>query len=64
MFCNDSQMDECDLVRPGAETVTRTTSPGVLFVPAHDCGRHRWLIWAHHLPCFTFVSNYFLDKMI
>ena len=49
MFCNGSWMDEGDLARPGAATIAGMTSPEVLFVPAHDCGRHRRLIWAHQV---------------
>ena len=50
MFCNDSRMDEGDLARPGLATIAGRTSLEVFLVPAHDCGRHRRLIWAHQLP--------------
>ena len=56
MFCNGSQMDECDLARPGTEIITGMTSPEVLFVLAHDCGRHRRLIWAHQSSLSTSSS--------
>ena len=44
MFCNGSRMDESDLGHPGPATIAGMTSLEVLFVPAHDCGRHRRLI--------------------
>ena len=49
-------MDECDLARPGTEIITGMTSPEVLFVQAHDCGRHRRLIWAHQSSLSTSSS--------
>ena len=47
MFCNSPRMDEGDLARPRPATIARMTSLEVLFVPDHDCGRHRRLTWAH-----------------
>ena len=47
MFCNGLRMDEGDLARPRPVTIAGMTSLEVLFVPDHDCGRHRRLTWAH-----------------
>ena len=47
MFYNGPRMDEGDLARPGPATIAGMTSLEVLFVPDHDCGRHRLLTWAH-----------------
>ena len=63
MFCNGSRMDEGDLARPRAATITGMMSPEVLFVPAHDCGQHRQLIWAHHytlLKDIVVIQNFII----
>ena len=49
MFCNGSRMDEGDLAHLGPATIAGRTSLEVFLVPAHDCGQHRQLIWAHQL---------------
>ena len=59
IFCNGSLMDEGDLARPGPATIAGMTSLEVLFVPDHDCGRHRQLIWAHQLPPYSWGRPYF-----
>ena len=56
MFCNGSPMDEGDLARPGPATIAGMTSLEVLFVPNHDCGQHRRLIWAHQ-----YIYNELID---
>ena len=50
-------MDEGDLARLGPTTIARMTSLEVLFVPDHDCGRHRRLTWAHQLPLIPGVVH-------
>ena len=50
MFRNGSRLDEGDLARPGAATITGRTILEVFLVPAHGCGQYRRPIWAHQLP--------------
>ena len=38
MFRNSSQLDEGDLTRPGAASITGRTILEVFLVPAHVCG--------------------------
>ena len=59
MFYNGPRMDEGDLARPGPTTIAGMTSLEVLFVPDHDCGRHRRLTWAHQLPPYSWGHPYF-----
>ena len=59
MFCNGLRMDEGDLARLGPATIAGMTSLEVLFVPDHDCGRHRRLTWAHQLPPYSWSHPYF-----
>ena len=57
MFCNGPRMDKGDLARSGLVTITGMMSLEVLFVPDHDCGRHRRLTWAYQLPLIPGVVH-------
>ena len=53
MFRNGSRLDEGDLARLGAATITDRTILEAFLVLAHGCRQYRRPIWAHQLPPYS-----------